>query len=118
MLQLASATAPDVDRDLLVVWASVLGTPRTGRDAKLLVRCRQSPQGIRSAAALLRRRRQHVADRSAAAAGADPSSITDQALLAAAEVACTDRHSAEVRFQKKVRFEHQCAAVHHGILAR
>jgi hypothetical protein len=79
VLQLASATAPDVDRDLLVVWASIFGTPRTGRGAKL-VRCKQSPQGIRSAAAWLRRRRQHVADRSAASAGAEPSSTTDRSL--------------------------------------
>jgi hypothetical protein len=106
VLQLASATAPDADRNLLVaarlIWASVFGTPRTGRGAKLLVRCKQSPQGIRSAAAWLRRRRQHVADRSAAAAGAEPSSTTDQALIqAAAKAAWTDRHSAEERFQKK-----------------
>ena len=105
VLQLARATAPDADRDLLVaarlIWASVFGTPRPGRGAKPLVRCKQSPQGIRSAAAWLRRRRQHVADRSAAAAGAEPSSTTDQAVQAAAEAAWTDRHSAEERFQKK-----------------
>ena len=105
MLQLARATAPDVDRDLLVaarlIWASVFGTPRPGRGAKPLVRCKQSPQGIRSAAAWLRRRRQHVADRSAAAAGAEPSSTTDQAVQAAAEAAWTDRHSAEERFPEQ-----------------
>ena len=88
VLQLASATAPDADRNLLVaarlIWASVFGTPRAGRGAKLLMRCKQSPQGIRSAAAWLRRRRQHVADRSAAAASAEPSSTTDHALNQAA----------------------------------
>ena len=106
VLQLASATAPDADRNLLVaarlIWASVFGTPRRDRGAKLLVRCKQSAQGIRSAAAWLRRRRQHVADRSAAAAGAEPSSTTDHALIqSAAKAAWTDRHSAEVRFQTK-----------------
>jgi hypothetical protein len=39
VLQLASATAPDADRNLLVaarlIWASVFGTPRTSRGAKL-----------------------------------------------------------------------------------
>ena len=44
VLQLASTTAPDADRDLLVVWASVFGTRRTGRGAKLVL-CKQSPQG-------------------------------------------------------------------------
>jgi hypothetical protein len=87
VLQLASVTAPDADRDLLVFWASVFGTPRTGRGAKL-VRCKQSPQAIRSAVARLWRRRQHVADRSAAAGDAEPGSATDQALIqAAAEAA-------------------------------
>jgi len=105
VLQLARATAPDADRDLLVaarlIWASVFGTPRPGRGAEPLVRCKQSPQGIRSAAAWLRRRRQHVADRSAAAAGAEPSSTTDQAVQATTEAAWTDRHSAEEGFQKQ-----------------
>ncbi|MFM7989271.1 MAG: hypothetical protein ACKPKO_59150, partial [Candidatus Fonsibacter sp.] len=45
-LQLASATAPDADRGLLVatrlIWANVFGTPRPGRGAKPLVRCKQS----------------------------------------------------------------------------
>jgi len=117
VLQLASGITPDADRDLLVaarlIWSTVFGLPRPGRGPKPLVRCIRRPQGIQSAAAWLRHRRQHVADCSAAAIPAK-----DQAVEAAAAAAWTDRHDAEVRFQKKARLEHKCADVHHGILSQ